>query len=163
MSVLTSIRDVPGLESYLDEIEERLQEAVARHPGLVAEVGSSALEAGGKRLRPMLVFLAAYLAGGDSKITCSTTCVQDPIARSDDRLGRDAPPALVEPGGHQPVHHVVDRRDPVEHRPHLGRRQPPRLGRHSPHRLASECSKPRWSRQRATTKSTRSPTVSAPE
>ena len=39
--------------------------------------------------------------------------------------GRLAAPALVEPGRHQPVHRVVDRRDPVEHRPHaLGRKRP---------------------------------------
>jgi geranylgeranyl pyrophosphate synthase len=63
MSVLTSIRDVPGLESYLDEIEERLQQAVRRHPGLVSDVGTNALDAGGKRLRPMLVFLASPAAG----------------------------------------------------------------------------------------------------
>ncbi len=58
-SVLTSIREVPGLESYLDELEERLQAAVRSHPGLVAAVGVDALAAGGKRLRPMLVFLSA--------------------------------------------------------------------------------------------------------
>jgi geranylgeranyl pyrophosphate synthase len=62
-SVLASIREVPGLESYLDELEEHLQAAVRRYPGLVSEVGSGALEAGGKRLRPMLVFLASPAAG----------------------------------------------------------------------------------------------------
>jgi geranylgeranyl pyrophosphate synthase len=37
--------------------------AVATHPGLVAEVGSEALEAGGKRLRPLLVYLSARPGG----------------------------------------------------------------------------------------------------
>ena len=59
MTVLASIREAPGLESYLDELEERLQETVASHPGVVAAVGSDTLAAGGKRLRPMLVFLSS--------------------------------------------------------------------------------------------------------
>ena len=59
MTVLASIREAPGLESYLDELEERLQETVASHPGVVSAVGADALSAGGKRLRPMLVFLSS--------------------------------------------------------------------------------------------------------
>jgi geranylgeranyl pyrophosphate synthase len=59
VTVLASIREAPGLESYLDELEERLQETVASHPGVVAAVGADALAAGGKRLRPMLVFLSS--------------------------------------------------------------------------------------------------------
>ncbi|HXH95984.1 MAG TPA: polyprenyl synthetase family protein [Gaiellaceae bacterium] len=50
---------MPGLESYLDSLEERLARTVASHPGLVAAVGNEALAAGGKRLRPVLVFLAS--------------------------------------------------------------------------------------------------------
>jgi geranylgeranyl pyrophosphate synthase len=59
VTALAAIRDAPGLESYLDELEERLQETVARYPGVVAAVGADALAAGGKRLRPMLVFLSS--------------------------------------------------------------------------------------------------------
>jgi geranylgeranyl pyrophosphate synthase len=59
VTVLASIREAPGLESYLDELEERLQETVASHPGVVAAVGADALAAGGKRVRPMLVFLSS--------------------------------------------------------------------------------------------------------
>ncbi len=59
MTVLASIREAPGLESYLDELEERLVATVASHPGIVAAVGADALSAGGKRLRPMLVFLSS--------------------------------------------------------------------------------------------------------
>ena len=40
-------------------------------------------------------------------------------------VGREPPPAPVEPGGHHAVHHVVDRRDPVEHRAHAVGRRPP--------------------------------------
>jgi geranylgeranyl pyrophosphate synthase len=59
MSVLTAIGHAPGLDSYLDELEERLEVAVRTHPGVVSEVGVDALAAGGKRLRPLLVFLAS--------------------------------------------------------------------------------------------------------
>jgi len=44
---------------YLDELEERLELAVERYPGLVATVGRNAVGAGGKRLRPLLVYLTA--------------------------------------------------------------------------------------------------------
>src|SRR5437763_15211402 len=59
MSALEAIRAAPGLDGYLDEIEVRLDTAVGAHPGLVAQVGAPALQAGGKRLRPLLCFLAA--------------------------------------------------------------------------------------------------------
>jgi geranylgeranyl pyrophosphate synthase len=44
---------------YLDELEQRLELAVGRHPGLVEAVGRGAIAAGGKRLRPLLVHLTA--------------------------------------------------------------------------------------------------------
>ena len=62
MTSLAEIREAPGLESYLDAIEERLARTVASHPGLVAAVGNEALAAGGKRLRPLLVFLSTPAA-----------------------------------------------------------------------------------------------------
>ena len=58
-TTLAAIREAPGLEEYLDSIEERLARTVASHPGVVAAVGNEALAAGGKRLRPLLVFLSA--------------------------------------------------------------------------------------------------------
>ena len=58
-ATLEGIRSVPGLDDYLDALEERLARSVASHPGLVAAVGNEALAAGGKRLRPTLVFLSA--------------------------------------------------------------------------------------------------------
>ena len=58
MTAPAALRDAPGLELYLDELEERLELAVARHPGVAAAVGAEALAAGGKRLRPLLVYLA---------------------------------------------------------------------------------------------------------
>ena len=59
MSALAELRAAPGLDAYLEELEERLEAAVSTHPGLVSAVGEEALAAGGKRLRPALVFLAA--------------------------------------------------------------------------------------------------------
>ncbi|HEY8193359.1 MAG TPA: polyprenyl synthetase family protein, partial [Gaiellaceae bacterium] len=59
MSALAAVRATPGLESYLAEVEKRLGETVATHPGTVAEAGAAALTAGGKRMRPLLVFLSA--------------------------------------------------------------------------------------------------------
>jgi len=48
-----------GLEVYLAELEERLERALGSQDGIVAEVGAEAISAGGKRLRPMLVFLSS--------------------------------------------------------------------------------------------------------
>ena len=58
MTTLAAIRETPGLDTYLDSLEERLARTVASHPGVVAAVGNEALAAGGKRLRPLLVFLS---------------------------------------------------------------------------------------------------------
>jgi geranylgeranyl pyrophosphate synthase len=58
VTTLAAIRETPGLDSYLDSLEERLARTVASHPGVVAAVGNEALAAGGKRLRPLLVFLS---------------------------------------------------------------------------------------------------------
>jgi geranylgeranyl pyrophosphate synthase len=66
MTVLAAIRELPGLEPYLDELEDRLERTVSTHPGLVAAVGRDALAAGGKRLRPMLVFLSSPEDGSPS-------------------------------------------------------------------------------------------------
>jgi geranylgeranyl pyrophosphate synthase len=44
---------------FLDELEDRLAAAVSRYPGRLEAVGRSAIAAGGKRLRPLLVYLTA--------------------------------------------------------------------------------------------------------
>jgi geranylgeranyl pyrophosphate synthase len=46
-------------QPYLEELEQRLRTAVASHPGLVERVGTEAVDAGGKRLRPLLIHLVA--------------------------------------------------------------------------------------------------------
>jgi geranylgeranyl pyrophosphate synthase len=58
VSTLAAVRATPGLATYLAELETRLEAAVGG-PGVVAAAGREALAAGGKRLRPLLVFLAA--------------------------------------------------------------------------------------------------------
>ena len=55
---LATIRSAPGLDAYLGRLEAELEEAVVAYPGLVGEIGAETLSAGGKRLRPVLVFLA---------------------------------------------------------------------------------------------------------
>src|SRR3989442_13726443 len=59
MSALAEICEAPGLDSYLVDLEDRLEQAVGAYRGVVAEVGAEALAAGGKRLRPLLVYLSA--------------------------------------------------------------------------------------------------------
>ncbi len=59
MSALAEIREAPGLDAYLAELEDRLEHAVGSYRGVVADAGGEALAAGGKRLRPLLVYLAA--------------------------------------------------------------------------------------------------------
>ena len=59
MSVLASIQSDPKLELYLARLEARLEEVVSSHPGILAEVASESLHAGGKRLRPVLTYLSA--------------------------------------------------------------------------------------------------------
>ncbi len=59
MSAIATLRAAPGLDDYLGRLEEQLAGAVTARPGLVAEIGSEALASGGKRLRPLLVFLTA--------------------------------------------------------------------------------------------------------
>ena len=86
MTTLAGIRDVPGLESYLEELEHRLEEAVAADGGRVAEVGREALAAGGKRLRPLLVFLCSrpeapppFAAGVAVELVHLATLVHDDL------------------------------------------------------------------------------------
>ncbi len=57
MTAVAELLSAPDLQDYLETLEERLADAVAREGGLVTEVGMEALAAGGKRLRPLLVFL----------------------------------------------------------------------------------------------------------
>jgi geranylgeranyl pyrophosphate synthase len=97
-STVGGIRAVPGLDDYLDALEERLARSVASHPGLVAAVGNEALAAGGKRLRPALVFLStprgrepSLAAGVAVELVHMATLVHDDlIDRAHFRRGKAA-------------------------------------------------------------------------
>lgn len=97
-TTLSDIRSVPGLDDYLDALEERLAYTVATHPGLVAAVGNEALAAGGKRLRPALVFLStrpgeepSLAAGVAVELVHMATLVHDDlIDRAHFRRGKAA-------------------------------------------------------------------------
>jgi geranylgeranyl pyrophosphate synthase len=91
MSALATIRETEGLDHYLEEIEHRLHDAVSRDPGVAPTVGAEALSAGGKRLRPLLVFLASsggreppYAAGVAVELIHMATLVHDDLI---DRAG----------------------------------------------------------------------------
>jgi geranylgeranyl pyrophosphate synthase len=56
---LATLRETPGLTAFLGEVEVRLAASVESHPGLVAEIGQEAFAAGGKRVRPLLCYLAS--------------------------------------------------------------------------------------------------------
>jgi geranylgeranyl pyrophosphate synthase len=56
---LAAVRAAPGLDGYLELVEQGLVDAVSGHPGLVETVSRDALTAGGKRLRPALAFLSS--------------------------------------------------------------------------------------------------------
>src|SRR2546423_3786278 len=89
---LATIRETPGLDEYLEGLEERLSAAVEACPGTVATVGAEALAAGGKRLRPLLVFLTAppgsdaLAAGAAVQLGHTATLLHDdPVHRAQDR------------------------------------------------------------------------------
>ena len=98
MTTLETIRSADGLEGYLDALEERLARTVASHPGVVAAVGNEALAAGGKRLRPLLVFLStppgeepSLAAGVAVELVHMATLVHDDlIDRAHFRRGKAA-------------------------------------------------------------------------
>ena len=97
MTALATARRAQGLDAYLDEVEARLAAAVGRHAGLAARAGADAL-GGGKRLRPLLVFLAAPLgtrpsvaAGVAVELVHMATLVHDDLVdRAALRHGRPA-------------------------------------------------------------------------
>jgi geranylgeranyl pyrophosphate synthase len=107
VNALATIRSVPGLDEYLDLLEDRLEAAVGTHPGLVGEIGAETLAAGGKRLRPMLVFLSApegcgtrerAVAGGAAvELVHMATLVHDDLLDGAD-LRRGRPTVWAEHG-----------------------------------------------------------------
>jgi geranylgeranyl pyrophosphate synthase len=99
VNALATIRSSPGLETYLELLEARLEESVGSHPGLVSEIGAETLAAGGKRLRPVLVFLStpdelrtstrAVAGGAAVELVHMATLVHDDLLdRAELRRGR---------------------------------------------------------------------------
>ena len=79
-----------------------------------------------EKSRPVTVSAPAAQIG-EREVAGAAGGVEDAVAGLNGRGGREPPPAQVEPDGHHAVHRVVDRGDPVEHRPDGVRRE-----RHSP-------------------------------
>jgi geranylgeranyl pyrophosphate synthase len=100
MSPLAVVDATPGLGAYMAELEVRLAQAVRRRPGSVAEVAGAALSAGGKRLRPLLCFLAAPAASEEPPLAAGVavelvhmaTLVHDDLVDGA-RMRRGAPAA----------------------------------------------------------------------
>ena len=61
----------PHVPALLARVEERLAEVAAGHGPILAEHAGSTIAAGGKRLRPLLVLLAAGEPGGDDRALVS--------------------------------------------------------------------------------------------
>jgi geranylgeranyl pyrophosphate synthase len=109
MNALVAIRENPGLDGYLDRLEERLEEAVGAYPGLVAVAGVETLAAGGKRLRPLLVFLStsperrdterAVAGGAAVELVHMATLVHDDLLDGAD-LRRGRPTVWAAHGKH---------------------------------------------------------------
>jgi len=86
VTAIEVVRAAQGLEGYLADVEVELARAVGRHPGLVAEVGRGAMDAGGKRLRPALAFLSSaphagppVAAGAAVELVHMATLVHDDL------------------------------------------------------------------------------------
>ena len=82
---------------FLDELEARLRAAAARHQGVIERVGNDAFDAGGKRLRPLLVHLTSddrerALRGGVAvELVHTATLIHDDlIDRAELRRGRES-------------------------------------------------------------------------
>ena len=107
MSALATVRAAPGLDAYLGLLEDRLERSVGSHPGLVGEIGTDTLAAGGKRLRPVLVFLCtpyegragerAVSGGASVELVHMATLVHDDLLDGAD-LRRGRPTAWAEHG-----------------------------------------------------------------
>jgi geranylgeranyl pyrophosphate synthase len=90
----------PGLADYMAALEERLVQSTARRPGRAAAVAGEALAAGGKRLRPLLCFLASpraelrppLAAGVAVELVHMATLVHDDLVDGA-RMRRGAPAA----------------------------------------------------------------------
>jgi len=72
---VTAVLDASSrwLPSRLGEVEDRLRTAIDGHGETLGEDAAATLEAGGKRLRPMLVLLCAGEEGGERSVRAATS------------------------------------------------------------------------------------------
>ncbi len=94
-------------------VRERQREHVAAHPFDRRRLAARPLEHPLGEVEPR--DCAAVPARLEREVAGSAAGVEHPVARPHDLLDGDPAPAPVEAHGHEPVHQVVDRRDPVEH------------------------------------------------
>jgi geranylgeranyl pyrophosphate synthase len=100
VNTLAAVDATPGLAAYMAELETRLARAVGRRQGFAAVVAAEALAAGGKRLRPLLCFLASpdaerdppLAAGVAAELVHMATLVHDDLVDGA-RMRRGAPSA----------------------------------------------------------------------
>jgi geranylgeranyl pyrophosphate synthase len=107
MSALATVREAPGLDRYLALLEERLEDSVAAYPGRLGDIAAETLTAGGKRLRPLLVFLStpeeeregerAVAGGAAVELVHMATLVHDDLLDGADRR-RGRPTVWAEHG-----------------------------------------------------------------
>ena len=111
------VGDVPHAEADGGGVErvvvERQREQVALHPLDGVRLPPRPLEHPGREVEAG--HDASLPLGGDGEVAGAAARVEHPVAGLDDGLRREPSPRAVEPGRHDPVHRVVDRRDPVEH------------------------------------------------
>ncbi|HUY71988.1 MAG TPA: polyprenyl synthetase family protein [Gaiellaceae bacterium] len=100
MNALAAVDATPGLAAYMAGLETRLAQAVERHSGFASELAGEALVAGGKRLRPLLCFLASpegesdppFAAGVAAELVHMATLVHDDLVDGA-RMRRGVPSA----------------------------------------------------------------------
>jgi geranylgeranyl pyrophosphate synthase len=100
MKTLAAVDATPGLAAYMTELEGRLALAVGRRQGSAAGVAAEALQAGGKRLRPLLCYLSSpgaereppVAAGIATELVHMATLVHDDLVDGA-RMRRGAPSA----------------------------------------------------------------------
>src|SRR6187200_2401422 len=93
------------IPDLLDRVERLLGEVAGGHGALLAEHAGATIAAGGKRLRPLLVFLAAGDAEGEGLVRAATavelvhsaTLVHDDVLDAAD-LRRGAPTVVASAG-----------------------------------------------------------------
>src|SRR5581483_6261020 len=124
---LLQVGDVADAEADGRRLErpglEREGEQITLDPRRLGQLAPRAREHPRREVEPRHL-PGARLARRDREVPGAAAGVEDAVARPNDRLGRDPPPAEVEPGGHHAVHRVVDRGDPVEHAPDVGSGKP---------------------------------------